>query len=159
MTFVCSWSGKTLRRSMYALAGASILLGSTSQARVTVLESTREHLLIEIVPDTPKVQTVHTQARDYVRISIPKFGETSERGRPEVPVSSLRFAIPPGTKPRLRVVEESWSERTAGAVVPVAERIGVREPFGVNRVIEKEPREEAAYLEDEIYPREAFSIT
>ena len=62
-------------------------------------------------------------------------------------------------KPALRIVEESWSERIPGAVVPVGERIGVREPFGVDRVVEKEPREEAAYLEHEIYPVQAFLLT
>ena len=158
MTFASPWSGKTLRRSMFALAALSLTCVSTSQARVTVLESTSDHLLIEVVPEPAKVQTVHTEARDYVRLSIPGFGETSELGRPEVPISSVRFAVPPGTKPTLRILEESWSERYPGAVVPVGERIGVREPFGVDRVIEKDPREEAAYLEDEVYPREPFSL-
>ena len=159
MTSASPWSGKTLRRSIFALAAFPFLGVWNAEARVTVLESTSEHLLLEIVPEPAKVQTVHTEARDYVRLSIPGFGETSAQGRPEVPVGSVRFAIPPGTKPTLRVLEESWSERYPGAVVPVGERIGVRERFGVDRVIEKDPREEAVYLEDDVFPREPFSIT
>jgi len=160
MTFACPWSWMTLRRTLFAsTASAAIFAASTTDARITVLESTADHILVEVVPEPAKVETVHTEARDYVRLSIPRFGETSELGRPEIPISSVRFAIPPGAKPTLRVVEESWSERVPGAVVPVGERIGVREPFGVDRVVEKEPREEAAYLDNEVYPREPFSLT
>src|SRR5262245_38811969 len=122
MTSACPWSGKTLRRSMFALAALSFFGAGTAAARVNVLESTSEHLLLAIGPEPAKVQTVHTEARDYVRISIPGFGETSAQGRPEIPVGSVRVAIPPGTKPTLRVLEESWSERYPGAVVPVGER-------------------------------------
>jgi hypothetical protein len=70
---------------MFALAAFPFLGVWTAEAHVTVLESTSEHLLLEVVPEPAKVQTVHTEVRDYVRLSIPGFGETSAQGRPEIP--------------------------------------------------------------------------
>lgn len=160
MNVATSWS-RTPRRARTLLLSASCLLLAplAAEARVTILESNEDHVVFEVVPEPAKMVSVQASGLSYVRLQIPGFGQTEELGLPEVPVGSVRVAIPPYATPRLRVLEEQWSARRAGAVVPVGQRVGVREPFGANRVIEREPVEGSAYRSTSVYPESAFSLS
>ena len=55
--------------------------------------------------------------------------------------------------------EKARAEGLPGAIVPVPDRVGVREPFGVDHVVEKEPREEAAYRSVAVQPAQPFELS
>ncbi len=116
-------------------------------------------MILEVVPPAPSVERVVTSEREYVRLNVPGYGLRDEVGRPEVPVSSFRVAVPPGSVPRLRVIRSAWSPLRSGAIVPAPERVGVREPFGTSRVVEREPVEGRAYLAVPSYPAEPFELS
>ncbi len=160
MMCASAWIRPARRTVRWASVFAMVAAGAgPAAAAVNVLSSDAGRVVLEVLPGEARVVPASASGREYVRISFPGFGETSEVGRPEIPVSSARLAVPPGTTPRLRVLEETWSERRPGAVVPVGERIGVREPFGADRVIEHEPVEGDAYRSRTIYPETAFELS
>jgi hypothetical protein len=126
---------------------------------VRVLESDAAHVLLEVVPGESKTEEVPGPARTYVRVTMPGMGLVDELGRPEVPVGSVRVGVPPGAVPRLRVVSQEWSDSRPGAIAPVPERYGERQPFGVDQVVEG-PREEGpAYRAAVSYPAEPFQLS
>ncbi len=138
---------------------ASIVSASAAGARVTVIESDARHVVVEIVPPSAKSTAVVTSTGSYVRLRIDGFGEWGELGAPEIPTTSTRVALPPDARPRLVVREEEWSAPLAGAIVPVAERVGVRETFGANRVVEREPEPGAAFRTRALVPETPFSLS
>lgn len=155
-----------VRRRPLGLRGVSVLAGlllagpaAGAEPGVRLLESDSRHVVLEIVPAAPSVERVVTSEREYVRLHVAGYGLRDEVGRPEVPVGSFRVALPAGAVPRLRVIQSSWSELRAGAIVPVAERVGVRETFGTSRVVEREPVEGRAYLSMPTYPANPFELS
>lgn len=144
----------------YVMPGfLSCVLAMTAFASERVLESDERHVVFEIVPPPAELERVATSEREYVRFHLPGMGMSDEPGKPEVPMGGVRIALPPGTVPRLRVLQEDWSERRVGAVMPVPKRVGVREPFGPDYVMEEEPREEAPYLASPTYPAAAYRLS
>lgn len=129
-----------------------------SSAAVRVLESDDRHAVVEITPAPPEVLPAAGEGRSWLRMDMEGLGETGELGRPEVPVGGFRVALPPGTTPRLRVLSEEWSAEQPGALRPVPRREGIREPLGMDMVVEDVPREGPDYAADPVYPPAAFRI-
>jgi hypothetical protein len=146
-----------MRHAAWMIA-LSVLPAIPVGAEVKLLESDAQHVVIEMEPPSADIRTVSTSEREYVALSIPGFGFADQVGRPEVPVRSVRIALPPGTTPRLTVRSVEWSDWRAGAVRPVPERVGVREPFGPSRVEEQEPREGLEYRAQGTVPAEPFAV-
>lgn len=131
---------------------------ANAAGHVALLDATDRRVVFEVKPLPATTESVSTTERSYIRITIPGFGATDVAGNPEIPIDGITLAVPPGTIPELRVLEEEWSSSLPGAVVPVPERYGVRETFGTSRVVESEPREGAAYRALPVAPREPFSL-
>jgi hypothetical protein len=146
------------RNVLAALAAVAATAGG-SPAATRVLDSDESHAVVEIVPGAPEVETVLGPGGRYVRLRFAGAGMTEETGRPEVPVGSVLIAVPPGAVPRLQVRSQQWSAPRAGAVTPVAERLGVRDPAGANRVEELPPLETDAYQSAPHYPEQPFALS
>ncbi len=127
-------------------------------AAVRVLESDDRHVVVEIAPPAPDVLPAPGDGRSWLRLEMAGLGQTGDIGRPEVPVGGFRVALPPGMTPRLRVLSEEWSADRTGALRPVPRREGVREPLGMDVVVEDLPREGPEYREHAVYPPAAFRI-
>ncbi len=146
--------------ALRVLAIAFLLAGSAEAAVSRLLEADERHAVVEIRPAAPtSITMTAADGRTYARLTIPELGATAEPGRPEVPVGCVRLAIPPGTTPRLRVIQEEWSPRIAGAIVPVPNRVAVREAFGPNYVAEEPPEEGELYRAGTVYPEVAFRLS
>jgi hypothetical protein len=141
------------------LLGVLLFLPIPAAASVRILESGDRRVRLEIVPGEAEVTPVQAQARTYVSLEIPGMGLTDVAGEPELPMASVRVAVPPGMVPRLRVVSQEWSPAFPGAVTPTPERIGVRDPFGPDQVVEKEPEEGEAYRAQVEFPETPFSLS
>ncbi len=137
---------------------ASLAFVSPIPAAVRVLESDDRHVVVEITPPPPDVLPAPGDGRSWLRLEMPGLGHTGDLGRPEVPVGGFRVALPPGAAPRLRVLSEEWSADEAGALRPVPRREGVREPLGMNVVVEDLPREGPEYRAEAVYPPVAFRL-
>ncbi|MFN8176732.1 MAG: C25 family cysteine peptidase [bacterium] len=144
---------------MIALLGVAGLLPRTVAATERVLESDEHHVVVEIVPGPATSSTVAGEGRQYVRLRVGDLGTTDDEGCPEIPIGGLRIALPPGTVPRLRVLSEEWSGSRPGAIVPVPHRVGIREPFGPDHVVEQPPHEGKAYLAVASYPASPFRLS
>ncbi|MGH2571374.1 MAG: hypothetical protein ACRDGR_09120, partial [bacterium] len=116
-------------------------------------------MLLEVVPGEPKTEAIAGEGRSYVRVTMPRMGLTAELGRPEVPIGSVRVGLPPGARPRLRVVREQWSEPRPGAIAPVPERYGQRQPFGVDQVVEGPRVEGPEYRASVSFPEQPFQLS
>ena len=138
---------------------AAFVVPSAASAAVRVLQSDDRLVRLEIVPEPAEVRVEETENGSYVRLEIPDMGISDVTGEPELPTSSVRVAVPPGTVPRLRVIRADWSTRRPGAVMPVPERIGVRHPFEPNRVVERAPVEADAYRARTEFPETPFSLS
>jgi hypothetical protein len=138
---------------------ALLLAGAIpASAEVTILESDARRVIMEIVPAAADVRTAAAAGGAHVTISIPGFGQLDEPGQPELPVQGVRVALPPRTAPRLAILAADWTEWRTGAVRPVPERLGVRDPFGPSRVEEAEPVEGPAYRSAAPWPAEPFAL-
>ncbi|MGQ0722586.1 MAG: C25 family cysteine peptidase [Candidatus Eiseniibacteriota bacterium] len=143
----------------FAAFGLVTLAAAPSAGASRVLESDAAHAVVEILPGSPSVETVVGPGGRYVRLRFDDAGMTEEAGRPEVPVGSLRLAVPPGTVPVLSVRSQQWSAPRAGPVTPLPERIAVRDPSGPDRVDELPPIETDAYRAAPQYPAEPFALS
>ncbi|MGH2571089.1 MAG: C25 family peptidase propeptide domain-containing protein, partial [bacterium] len=128
------------------------------RADVTILEADARRVVVEVVPAAADVRAAASVRGEHVTISIPEFGQLDEPGLPELPIRGIRVAIPPRTVPRLAVVTADWTEWRPGAVRPVPERIGVRDPFGPSRIEEAEPVEGPAYRSAGPWPADPFAL-
>ncbi|HMB70198.1 MAG TPA: C25 family cysteine peptidase [bacterium] len=145
----------------FALPVLALLAFSVSSAHALsrVVESDSRHVLVEVAPEGLTAEPLSGPNGDYVRLRMPEGGMTEEAGRPEVPRASVRIAVPPGTRPRLRVVRERWSGSRPGAINPLPVRVGVRVPFGPDEVVEEPPVEGPEYTFHPRYPVSAFSLS
>lgn len=141
------------------LLAAGLSPSSPVFAAVRTLESDSRHVLVEILPEEPLGSRLQGPNGEYLRLRIPGAGMTEEAGRPEVPLGSFQIAVPPGTRPSLRVVRQQWSASRAGAITPLPVRVGVRDPFGPDEVIEQDPVEGPEYTDLPEYPARPFELS
>jgi hypothetical protein len=153
--------GRSPASSWLALLAAGLLGAAAAPARadVRVLESDAAHVRVEVAPPAPELERLSSPTGDYVRLRMTGAGMTEEVGRPEVPTGSIQVAVPSGYVPRLRVVRQQWSSPRDGSVTPVPVRVGVRDPFGADRVEERPPLETPAYRAIRQYPAEPFRLS
>ena len=150
-----SWAAERLVASL----GIVLVTATVATADVRLIESDQRHAVFEIRPPAPETTVVTSDAgSEYVNLRFRGLGGGDEPGLPDVPHGGFLVAVPPGTSPRLRVISESWSGSRSGAIRPVPERVGVRDPLGANYVQELPPSEGAAYRAATEFPQVRFSL-
>ncbi|MCI0396968.1 MAG: C25 family cysteine peptidase [Chloroflexi bacterium] len=130
--------------------------GQPDRDGVTVIESTGEGLIFEVLPPALERMAVTTGDGRFERIRLPGYGNLGQPGRPDLPHTSFLVALPPGAAPSVSLLEADSFQLEGVAVLPAAHQELVSydwdNPNSVPEFATSYPVDEAAYSQDSLFP-------
>lgn len=102
--------GVVLAAAVGVLALANQGLAGASTAQLNVLESSAQHIVVELTSPGYTAQPVTHEGSFYTALRIPGLPQTNAPGQPEVPLQATLLAIPPGVQPQVRILEDLYAD-------------------------------------------------
>ena len=119
------WAWIALLGSMFGLLLAVFVgVDSSAYAQVQgqplVIESNTSHIVLELETPSYNIQTYRLGASTYADLTVPGYGNTSEVGKPQLPIKGTMLGIPPGAQATLRIItDQSQSSILPNPPLPV----------------------------------------
>ncbi len=144
---------------LHTYAGAAEAIHGGVETVRTAAQDSRG-ATFEITPRAARLDSVHTDTGDYVRVSMTGAPPAVEPGRPALPVLMVPVGVPDGMSAKLRVVSAGWEERSGLAPpLPVLKQRYVADDPKTGPVSEEryEP-DPTIYSASGSYPKEAATL-
>lgn len=117
---------RTIPRVFAAVAMTLALLAASSSTEkkpapkdnVLIERSNSDEILFEVIPKAYGEVELKVDGKSMQQLSALLSGSTSEAGRPELPVEGHLFAVPPGRRPAVEIVESKFVTEEGKVVAP-----------------------------------------
>ncbi|MCX7841188.1 MAG: hypothetical protein N2559_17255, partial [Anaerolineae bacterium] len=134
---------------------------TSTMANVRVLQSDTSRVVLEFTAPTYNAQSRTIDGTRYVALTIPGLSNTSEPGKPQLPVQGAMIGVPPGAVVTFRIVEDDATRvklDTPPLPAPIA-----RADYDITRTAPQSVRYEIVpdaptYTANRFYPTEAARI-
>ncbi len=133
-----------------------------STSRLNVIQSDAHRVVVELELDSYSARAQRVGGTIYTALSVPEFGSTGERGKPQMPVRGAFIGVPPGAQPTLKILaDDVRSDALARPPLPVpTPRVSIdprsRFPRDLGDAIIPNA---AAYASNQNYPADVARIT
>ena len=138
---------------------------------LNLIKSDEESIVFELSTLAFQVNEKNIDGTVYHTFSIEGYGETSEEGRPQLPVKGVMLGVPPGAKFEVHVLETDSLAAAGGYNVYPVPKVVIREdPYGLDSL--QEPyglssksieyvfaKDEEVYSTDAFYPTDLVRVT
>lgn len=99
-------------------AGTSTERKTAPKDNVLIERSNSDEILLEVIPKAYGEVELKVDGKSMQQLSALLSGSTSEAGRPDLPVEGHLFAVPPGRRPAVEIVESKFVIEEGKVVAP-----------------------------------------
>ena len=131
-------SGRSALALLFVL-GAASFPGPTAEARIRLVSSSEDGVVLEATTDDTRIESVSIEGRMYQRVHVSGGIVLPEPGRPEIPVWGTAVGIPYGVDVSVAVTETDFREIPDIALLPVPDETALGQGQAVRFTYREDP--------------------